>query len=141
MAGVKVHNPITGTMRAIGIVAILGVLGYDGVQIGINHINAKDASNDAAHAGEDTLFDHGTLAMICASAQLYAKQHGLVLDLNPAITVPSDPTGSVRLGNCRVNADSSIDIVVSAKASRIVLGRFDQSLIAWTVKGHADKEN
>jgi hypothetical protein len=155
MAKVKVHNPITGTMRAIAVVGLLGVLAYDGIQLGVHRVNATDAANNAAQAAEEVIFNVGNTNKVvpgqgtpqeqaCVAAQAYAHDHGATLDLStttPTLKAAADPSKiTAQYGNCRSSTDSSIDVELEATAQKIVLGRFAKSLIAFRVHGHADKE-
>ena len=123
MAAVKVHNPITGTMKAVAVVGVLGVLAYDGIQLGVHRVNAEDTANSAAHAAEDVIFQNGSDP--CAAAVSYATDHGVTMTEK----------------DCVVNQDRTVDVVIRATAQKIVIGRFKDSLVSFRVKGHADRES
>ena len=131
MAGVRIHNPITSNMKVVAVVGVIGLLAYDGIQLGVHHVNATDTANEAARAAADVLFQasatSGTqpvLIQACQAAISYAKDHGDAMDIK----------------DCVINADRSVDVTITGNAQEILIGRFSKDLVSFRVKGHADKE-
>lgn len=86
---------VVGTgIKLLAVLAVVGVVGYDGISMVAAHMTAKDDADNAALAGNTVLDHHGTPQAAYQAVLDYAAQHGDVvipagfaLGPNNAVTV------------------------------------------------------
>lgn len=89
------------------VVAIIGVIGYDGFSIAHTQVSVRDDAQQAAQVAHDSLRNRATPQQAYAAAQQYAKTHGSTI-------VPD---------GFRISTDGSVTLTLSATAPTFVAGR------------------
>lgn len=74
--GVAVHLPYVGSLKVLAVVGIVGVLGFDGVSIGLCHVSTSDDANTAARAALEDWGTNHNINTAYAAAQESASGHG-----------------------------------------------------------------
>ena len=73
--GVTVHLPYVGSLKILAVVGIVGVLGFDGVSIGLCHVSTSDDANSAARAAMEEWGASHNINTAYAAAQKSAAGH------------------------------------------------------------------
>jgi hypothetical protein len=60
--------------RVVVVLAIVALLGFDGVQVGLSTVQLQDQANDAATAGRDAYASHKDVAEALLAAQATAAE-------------------------------------------------------------------
>jgi hypothetical protein len=111
--GVAVRVGVPGAVKALAVVAVLGVLGFDGASVAFAHVSASDDASSAAHAAADNWHDRHNLSSAFAAASADAAQHHETVD--PA--------------RFAVTADGTVSLLLHRVATTAVIGRLHPS---WT---------
>ena len=105
--GVAVRVPYSGTLKVLAVLGIVGVLGFDGVSIGLCHISTQDDANTAALAAMEAWGAHHSITEAYAAAEQSAAGHGETV-LQDGFTI--DPK------------TSEVTLRMTRKATTVVLG-------------------
>ncbi len=111
-----------GTLKVLAVLGIVGVLGFDGVSIGLCHVSTQDDANSAALAAMEEWGTHHNVNDAYAAAQQSASGHGETV-LQEGFTI--DPK------------TSEVTLRMTRKATTVVLGSVHESWVEIAETGTA----
>jgi hypothetical protein len=95
--GIAVRVPYVGTLKILAVLGIVGVLGFDGVSIGLCHLSTQDDANSAAVAAMEAWGTHHDINAAYQAAEQSATGHGETV-LREGFTIdPSTSTVTLRM--------------------------------------------
>jgi Tfp pilus assembly protein PilV len=98
---------LSSLVKFVVVVAIIGVVGYDGFSIAHTQVSVRDDAQQAAQVAHDALRNRSTPQEAYAAALAYAKAHGSTIATN----------------GFQVGADNSVTVTLTATAKTFVAGR------------------
>jgi hypothetical protein len=101
--------------RIVVSMAVVGVVGFDGLSIGVAHVSAADDANSAARSASEAWLDTHTAQAALAAAQSTAAEH----------------QETVLPASMRIAADGTVQLEIERSATTLIV-RHVHALRSWT---------